>query len=109
VSFVDDLVSQIPVGQLAGTLGMSEADARAAVEQAVPAVLGGMAANAEDPAGAASLSRALGEHADDPLRRRGRPRPRRKRVGRRWRLGDLLGKGGLGDVLGGLLGGGRRD
>jgi hypothetical protein len=65
MSSIDELVSQIPIGDLAGRLGLSEDQTRAAVDQAVPALMSGMAANAEDPAGAASLSDALGAHARD--------------------------------------------
>jgi hypothetical protein len=62
MSSIDELMSQIPVAQLASTLGVSEEQAQAAVRQALPALVGGMAANAQDPAGAASLSRALDQH-----------------------------------------------
>jgi hypothetical protein len=65
MSSIDELVSQIPIGDLAGRLGLSEDQTRAAVDQAVPALMSGMAANADDPAGAASLSDALGAHARD--------------------------------------------
>jgi hypothetical protein len=59
---IDDLVGQIPIGQLAAQLGVSEDEAERAVRAALPALLGGMQANAGDPAGAASLARALGDH-----------------------------------------------
>ncbi|MGH9117110.1 MAG: DUF937 domain-containing protein [Acidimicrobiales bacterium] len=64
---IDALVSQIPIDQLAGQLGVSEAETEQAVRQALPALLGGMNANAQDPAGAASLARALGQHDDNLL------------------------------------------
>jgi hypothetical protein len=64
---VDEIVSQIPIGQLAAQLGIDEESAEEAVRAAVPALLGGMAANAQDPGGASSLERALAAHADDPL------------------------------------------
>src|SRR6188472_1659215 len=51
--------------QLASLLGVDEATAEQATRQAIPALLGGMQANAEDPAGAASLSGALGDHPSD--------------------------------------------
>ena len=63
---VDEILSQIPIDQLAQELGVDEGTAEQAVRQAVPALLGGMKANAEDPAGAASLERALGQHAAAP-------------------------------------------
>ncbi len=59
---VNDLLSQIPMDQLARQLGVDEQTAEAATRQALPALLGGMQANAQDPAGAASLSRAVGDH-----------------------------------------------
>ncbi len=60
---IDELMSQIPIGQLAGQLGVSEAEAEQAVRTALPALLGGMQANAQDPAGEASLAQALSQHA----------------------------------------------
>ena len=59
---INDLLSQIPMDQLARQLGVDEGTAERAARQALPALLGGMQANAQDPAGAASLSRAVGEH-----------------------------------------------
>ena len=46
---------------------MDEATAESAARQAIPALLGGLQANAEDPAGAASLAGALGDHSADLL------------------------------------------
>ena len=63
----DDLLSQIPMNQLAQQLGVDEQTAEQATRQALPALLGGMQANAHDPAGAASLGQALGQHDDDLL------------------------------------------
>ena len=62
MSTIDELLKEIPIGDLARRLGVSEAQAQQAVSQALPALVGGMAANAQDPAGAASLGRALGQH-----------------------------------------------
>lgn len=62
MSQYDEILDQVPVQQLAGEFGVEEADVRTAVEQALPALLGGLQANAEDPAGAASIAQALGEH-----------------------------------------------
>ncbi|MGH8823104.1 MAG: DUF937 domain-containing protein [Jiangellaceae bacterium] len=59
---LDDILSQIPMDQLARQLGVDEGTAEQAARQALPALLGGMQANAQDPAGAASLRRAVGEH-----------------------------------------------
>jgi hypothetical protein len=62
VSAVDDILTDIPMDQLAAQLGVDEATAEQAARQAIPALLGGMQANAEDPAGARSLAGALGAH-----------------------------------------------
>jgi hypothetical protein len=63
VSAVDDILSQIPLGQLADQLGVDQGTAEQAARQALPALLGGMEANAQDPAGAQSLAGALGAHS----------------------------------------------
>ncbi|MEZ0448442.1 DUF937 domain-containing protein [Cellulomonas sp. ICMP 17802] len=57
---VDDLSAAIPIDQIATRLGVDRATAQSAVEAALPALLGGLSANAQDPAGAASLAAALG-------------------------------------------------
>ncbi|MGH8948448.1 MAG: DUF937 domain-containing protein [Acidimicrobiia bacterium] len=62
-----EILTQIPIDQLARQLGVDEATAEEAVRQAVPALLGGMKANAQDPGGAVSLEKALGQHAGTPL------------------------------------------
>lgn len=59
---LDDLLSRIPMASIARRLGVDEATARQAVEAAVPTLLGGMRANADHPAGAASLTDALADH-----------------------------------------------
>ena len=64
---VNDLLSQIPFGQLAQQLGVDEQTAQQAAQQALPALLSGMQANAADPEGAASLTEALGQHDDNLL------------------------------------------
>ena len=64
---IDDLMTQIPIDQLAGKLGLSEEETKAALNQALPALVSGMAANAQDPAGLSSLSKALGKHDNDLL------------------------------------------
>lgn len=63
MSDLDALVAQIPLSDLAARLGIPEGDAERAVRQVVPALLGGMAVNVQDPDGAASLEEALGGHA----------------------------------------------
>src|ERR671910_325933 len=62
MSATDEILSNIPLAQLADQLGVDEATAEAATRQAIPALLGGLQANAQDPAGAASLAGALGNH-----------------------------------------------
>jgi len=65
VGAVDDILADIPMDQLAAQLGVDEATAEQATRQAIPALLGGMQANAEDPGGATSLAGALGDHPSD--------------------------------------------
>jgi hypothetical protein len=65
MSATDEILANIPLSQLAGQLGVDEATAEAATRQAIPALLGGLHANAGDPAGAASLASALGDHSSD--------------------------------------------
>ena len=48
--------------QVARQLGVDQATAEAATRAAIPALLGGMEANAQDEAGARSLAAAVGEH-----------------------------------------------
>ena len=97
MSFVDDLVSQIRVGQLAGTLGKSEADAWAAVEGTAGARVPHPEPRRPDRRGGRGRRRdaGLGGVLGDILGGGG---------GGGGGLGVLLGKGGLGGVLGGLLG-----
>ncbi|MFD4182397.1 DUF937 domain-containing protein [Rhodococcus sp. NPDC058514] len=64
---LDDLLSQIPISQIAAKLGVDEQTATAAVKTAIPTLVGGLEANAQDPAGAASLENALAQHADPAL------------------------------------------
>jgi len=62
MSDLDGLLDLIPVGDIAKQLGVSEDVAEAAVKQAIPAIIGGMAANAKDSGGAKSLEKALTKH-----------------------------------------------
>lgn len=62
---LDDLIAQIPMDQLAAQLGVTPAEAEQSVRAALPALVGGMAANAADPDGEASLAEALGQHYDE--------------------------------------------
>ncbi|CAN5260008.1 hypothetical protein BH11ACT5_BH11ACT5_19380 [soil metagenome] len=63
MSDFDGLLELIPVGDIAKQLGVPEDVAEAAVKQAIPAIIGGMAANAKDSDGAQSLEKALSKHA----------------------------------------------
>jgi hypothetical protein len=65
MSATDEILANIPIRQLAEQLGVDESTAEAATRQAIPALLGGMHANATDPAGAASLAGALDDHPSD--------------------------------------------
>lgn len=62
MSAIDDILAQIPLSQLAAQLGVDEKTAEQATRTALPALLGGMQANVQDPAGEQSLLKALGQH-----------------------------------------------
>ena len=66
MSEIDQLLAQIPMDQLAEQLaeqlGVPEGEAEQAARAALPALLGGLQANASDPAGALSLGQALQRH-----------------------------------------------
>ncbi|MBC6446999.1 DUF937 domain-containing protein [Actinokineospora xionganensis] len=62
MSAIDDILGQIPLSQLAAQLGVDEGTAEQATRAALPALLGGMQANVQDPAGEQSLLKALGQH-----------------------------------------------
>jgi len=65
---LDDMVSQLPIDQIAQALGVDEATASTAIGKAVPALVQGMQANATaDPANAASLAKAIAEHAEQAV------------------------------------------
>ena len=59
---LDDIVANLPIGDIAAKLGVDEATAKQAVNDALPALLAGLGANAADPAGAASLEKAVAKH-----------------------------------------------
>lgn len=62
MSAVEEILAQIPMGQLAGRLGVDPGTAEQAVRHALPALLGGIQANSDDPGGASSLARAVQQH-----------------------------------------------
>lgn len=59
---LDDLLAQVPIGDLAKQLGVDEGTALAAVKQALPGLVGGMAVNASSEEGAQALEGALSKH-----------------------------------------------
>jgi hypothetical protein len=62
---VDDILSNIPLNDLAARLGVDEGTAEQASRQALPALLGGIQANTDDPGGAASFASAVHQHDND--------------------------------------------
>jgi len=63
---VDNVLAHLSadqISQIAAQLGTDPAQARAAIEHAVPLIVGGMARNASTPQGADALNNALGAHA----------------------------------------------
>jgi hypothetical protein len=61
-SSLDDLLQQIPISDIAKQVGIDPAVAESAVNQILPTLIGGMAVNAQDSEGEASLSKALQSH-----------------------------------------------
>ena len=59
---LDDLLRSLPMDQLARQLGVDEATASQAASTALPALLGGLQANARDEGGASSILDALQQH-----------------------------------------------
>jgi hypothetical protein len=62
MSEIDQILAQVPIDQIAAELGVAPDEAETAARTALPALLGGLQANAQDPSGAASLGAALSEH-----------------------------------------------
>ena len=67
MSAVDDILDALPAEQVAQQVGASPDEVRTAATAVLPALLGGLQANAGDPAGADSILSALGQHDDDLL------------------------------------------
>ncbi|MGO0576369.1 DUF937 domain-containing protein [Ornithinimicrobium panacihumi] len=61
---IDQLMRSLPIDQLAGAVGSDEATTGRAVKAALPALLGGLAANSQSRGGAESLMNALSKHQD---------------------------------------------
>lgn len=62
---INELISTLPIDQIAARLGEDPDAVRRAVDVALPALLGGLEANAQDPGGEASLAEAVGQHTND--------------------------------------------
>jgi len=62
MSEIDEILSQVPMDQVAAALGVDQSEAEQVTRTAIPALLGGMQANAADPDGAASLTNAVAQH-----------------------------------------------
>lgn len=59
---IDEILKQVPIGDIAQKLGVSEDVARQAVQEGGAALLGGLAKNAETPEGSAAIEAALAKH-----------------------------------------------
>ena len=67
MSEIEDILKQVPMDQVAAALGLDPRTAEAATRVVIPALLGGMKANAADPAGAESLATAVAQHDTSAL------------------------------------------
>jgi hypothetical protein len=67
MSAVDDILGALPADQISQQVGASPDEVRTAAAAVLPALLGGLQANAGDPSGAGSILDALGQHHDDLL------------------------------------------
>ena len=67
MSAVDEILAALPVEQVARQTGSSPEEVRTTAAAVLPALLGGLDANAAQPSGAGSLLEALGQHDDDLL------------------------------------------
>lgn len=59
---INELLSSLPIDRIADRLGEDPAKVEHAAHQILPALLAGMGANAQDPAGRDSLAKALDQH-----------------------------------------------
>jgi hypothetical protein len=60
---IEELVTKLPIDQIAAQLGVDKDTAAAATREASEALVQGMKANAQDQAGAESLAKAIAAHA----------------------------------------------
>lgn len=63
----DDLLSQVPVSQIASKLGVDEATANTAIQSAIPVLLGGLQAKASNPEAASAIEGEIAKQPDDLL------------------------------------------
>lgn len=63
----DDLLSQVPVSQIASKLGVDEATANTAIQSAIPVLLGGLQAKASNPEAATAIEGEIAKQPDDLL------------------------------------------
>jgi hypothetical protein len=62
VSAYDEILGAVPVDDIARQMGASPDQVRQAAAAVLPALMGGLEANAQEPSGARSLTEALGQH-----------------------------------------------
>jgi hypothetical protein len=60
---LDDLFAQIPTREIASRLGADESEVNNAIHRLVPALVGGLQENAQNPAVASEISSAVNSHA----------------------------------------------
>ena len=61
---IDEILQNLPIDQMAQQVGAEPQEVQAAAQAALPALLGGLQANAQG-GGASSIVEALGQHTDD--------------------------------------------
>lgn len=62
---LEQLAASLPIDQLAAQFGADPQSVQSAISVALPALLNGLQANAQDPGGAESLASALTQHDND--------------------------------------------
>ncbi|MEP9417258.1 DUF937 domain-containing protein [Gordonia sp. VNQ95] len=65
MSDIDDLMSRLPIGDIAGQLGVDETTARSAVAQALPTLVGGLQHQSADESSAQGIATVLSAHDND--------------------------------------------
>ncbi|HEY1840205.1 MAG TPA: DUF937 domain-containing protein [Mycobacterium sp.] len=67
MSGLEDLLSQIPTGDIASKIGVDESEVNKAVQLLVPVLVGGLHENAQDPEHASNIESAADNHAASGL------------------------------------------